>query len=200
MDRLFADAARQNHVLIVIGLDRVVTPKLLVNEARLYLPDGGVTTYNKRHLLPGAESMFTPGTEDTVLGTSIGRLGVAICKDLDFPSLGRRYGSRKTGLMLVPALDFHVDGWLHGRMAILRGVESGFSVARSANLGTLTLSDDRGRVLAERASDSQPFATVVSSIPVGDEVTLYSRFGDWFAWLTLVVLGLVAFSAVRRNR
>ena len=30
---------------------------------------------------------------------------------------------------LVPAWDFVTDGWLHGRMAILRCVESGFSIA-----------------------------------------------------------------------
>ena len=43
-----------------------------------------------------------------------------ICKDMDFPLLSRQYGNDGAGLMLVPAYDFVTDGWLHGRMAILK--------------------------------------------------------------------------------
>jgi hypothetical protein len=32
----------------------------------------------------------------------------------------------------LSARGFIQDGWLHGRMAVLRGVESGFSIARPA--------------------------------------------------------------------
>jgi len=189
VDRLFSEAARQNDVFLVVGVDRVVTRKLLFNEARLYSPGGPIATYHKRHLLPGPESVFTPGRTDFMFGMALGTAGIAICKDLDFPALGRGYALGRTDLMLVPALDFRLDGWLHGRMAILRGVEGGFSMARAANLGRLTLSDDRGRVLAERASDSAPFATLVGAVPVRHDPTLYSRTGDWFAWLVLILVG-----------
>jgi hypothetical protein len=33
-------------------------------------------------------------------------------------------------LMLVPAWDFNADGWLHARMAVLRGVEGGYAIVR----------------------------------------------------------------------
>jgi predicted amidohydrolase len=52
-----------------------------------------------------------------------------ICNDIDFPLLSRQYANDGAGLTLVPAWDFVTDGWLHGRMAILRCVESGFSIA-----------------------------------------------------------------------
>jgi hypothetical protein len=42
-------------------------------------------------------------------------------------------------------------------------------------------------VLAERDTGSAPFATVVASVPVWNERTLYDRAGDWFAWLDLVL-------------
>ena len=73
-------------------------------------------------------------------------------------------------------------------MAVLRGVESGFSIARSAKLGILTATDDRGRVLAERDTIGTPFAIVIATVPVRHDATIYSRFGDWFAWLNIVVL------------
>jgi len=39
----------------------------------------------------------------------------------------------------------------------MRGVEDGFSIARAAKGGSLTVSDDRGRMIAETRSDSGPW-------------------------------------------
>jgi apolipoprotein N-acyltransferase len=118
---------------------------------------------------------------------------------MDFPRLSRQYSQDGVGLLLVPAWDFVQDGWLHGRMAVLRGVESGFSIARSAKLGILTATDDRGRILVERGSIiGPPFATAVVAIPVRHDATIYSRFGDWFAWLCIMLI-VVALLAGRKH-
>ena len=101
-----------------------------------------------------------------------GNWGLEVCKDLDFPRSSRQYSRDGVSLLIVPAWDFVVDGWLHGRVAMLRGVESGFNIARSAK-GILTATDDRGCVLAERNTIGPSFATAVANIPVrhdrGDE-------------------------------
>jgi apolipoprotein N-acyltransferase len=123
-----------------------------------------------------------------------GTWGVAICKDMDFTPLSRDYGGAGVGLMLVPAWDFGEDRWFHGHMAVMRGVESGFSVVRSAKRGYLTVSDNRGRVLAEASSGSAPFATLLADVPAAHDTTLYLMLGDWFA---LLVLALFAFTLVR---
>ena len=44
-------------------------------------------------------------------------------------NLGRDYGRAGAGLVLAPALDFTVDAWSQSRVQLMRGVESGFSVA-----------------------------------------------------------------------
>ncbi len=129
-----------------------------------------------------------------------GLWGVAICKDMDFPGLSRWYGSAGTGLLLVPAWDFVDDGWLRGRMAIMRGVESGFSIARAPKEGLPTVSDDRGRVLAEQRSDAAPFATVLADVPVRHDKTPYVRFGDWFAWVVLAMLVVLVVVGFRGDR
>jgi apolipoprotein N-acyltransferase len=113
--------------------------------------------------------------------------------------LSRQYGKDGTGLMLVPAWDFGDDDWLHDRMAVMRGVESGFSIARAAKEGLLTVSDDRGRVLAEQKSSSAPFATLIANVPVRHDTTLYARLGDWFAWLNVGLL-LVILASLGRGR
>jgi apolipoprotein N-acyltransferase len=111
---------------------------------------------------------------------------------MDFPALSRQYGAKGVGLLLVPAWDFTLDGWLHGRMAVMRGVESGFTIARAAKQGLLTVSDDRGRILAQSDAATVHFASLVAAAPVHHDDTLYTRWGDWFAWLDVAaVIGLL---------
>jgi apolipoprotein N-acyltransferase len=186
-DGLLGQMAKQTGAYVTVGIDRSV-PTATWNQERLYSPDGSfVASYNKHHLLPHWENE-TPGTQRTVVNQPSGKWGMEICKDMDFPRLSRQYSQDGVGLLLVPAWDFVQDGWLHGRMAVLRGVESGFSIARSAKLGLLTATDDRGRILAERDTLATPFATIIATVPVRHDATIYSRFGDWFAWLDIVVL------------
>jgi apolipoprotein N-acyltransferase len=90
--------------------------------------------------------------------------------------------------MLVPAWDFVLDRFEHGHIAVMRGVESGFSIARAARGGFLTVSDDRGRILAETRSNSAPFVTLLADVPVAHDTTVYLLLGDWFAWLVLAAL------------
>jgi apolipoprotein N-acyltransferase len=193
VDQILSSAAA-NGATIATGVERWTDTQKL-NEVRLYAPDGKLqTTYEKQHMLPPFESNLLPGSSLITVREPSGVWGLEICKDMDFPALSRQYGNAGVGLLIVPAWDFDADGWYHGRMAILRGVESGFSIARAPKQGVLTISDDRGRVLAERQTNSAPFATLIAAIPVHHEETLYDRWGDWFAWLSVAALIAVILS------
>jgi apolipoprotein N-acyltransferase len=173
---------------IVVGMIRVAGDGKKYNEARIYLPGKPPQSYDKQHMLPPFESKLTPGTSLAVLPRADGVWGVAICKDMDFNALSEDYGKQGVGMMLVPGWDFVSDWVTHGHMAIMRGVESGFSIVRSAKQGSLYVSDDRGRILAEVSSDSAPFATLLATVPAVHHDTFYMVAGDWFAWITLLVL------------
>jgi apolipoprotein N-acyltransferase len=198
-DRLFQDLADRTGATIVVGEIRV-SGKAKYNQARVYRPGAAVLTYDKQHLLPPFESSLTPGTALTLMAKDPGTWGVAICKDMDFTPLSRRYGRAGVGLMLVPAWDFRLDRFWHGHIAVMRGVEDGFSIARVARDGNLTASDSRGRTLAEVRSDSAPFATLVAAVPVAHAATLYLLLGDWFAWVAVVVLGFAILRLWRLRR
>jgi apolipoprotein N-acyltransferase len=187
-DTILQQVADQTGVVIVSGVDRE-TPTAAYNQARIYRPGIAVATYNKEHLLPPFESRFTPGTSLLLLQISTSPWGIAICKDMDFTQLSRKYGRDRVGLMLVPGWDFNIDRAWHGHIAIMRSVEDGFSVVRSAKGGYLTISDNRGRILAERRSNSAPFATLSALVPTGHSWTLFQLLGDWFAWLAIVLSG-----------
>lgn len=197
-DVLFQSLADKTNSTIVVGLVHVAPPTKY-NEARVYAPGAPMRSYDKQHMLPAFESSLKPGTTLTLLQEPAGSWGVEICKDMDFTPLSRRYGAAGAGLMLVPAWDFVLDRWEHGHIAVMRGVEDGFSMVRAAKQGYLTVSDDRGRILAETQSDSAAFATLVADVPAEHETTLYLILGDWFAWvvLAMLVFTLVQLYAVR---
>ena len=191
-------AARAGHAMLATGFDQTGTQR---RNVAYVVDDGGrVTAYTKRHHIPGLESGYTVGERSGLLGA---RRAVAICKDLDFQSTLRGDAASARdggglGVMLVPAWDFGADGWLHARMAIMRGVEGGYAMVRAAANGLVTVSDARGRIVARRASGRDSYASVIADVPMGHGDTPYLRLGDVFAWVVggagLLVL---AVSAVR---
>jgi apolipoprotein N-acyltransferase len=189
-----AQVATQRGITVAAGIDFKGDANAERNMLTVLQPAAtSPATYSKHHLIPGLERQYTPGDSYTVLAGEP-RIGLAVCKDMDFHDMGRAYAARRAQLLLVPAWDFGIDGWLHGRMAIMRGVESGFAVARAPRSGRLTLSDDRGRVVAE-ASSEQHDAELVGDLPLRETRTLYSQWGDWFAWLNLLgLVGCLAFA------
>ncbi len=193
IDSMFQSIADQYKTHIVVGVIRV-TSGVRYNQARIYSPGTAVETYDKEHMLPPYESKLTPGTSLTLLST----WGVAICKDMDFTAPSRPYGQAGASVLLVPAWDFNLDRWSHGHMAIMRGVENGFSIVRAARQGYLTVSDNRGRVLAEARSDAAPFSTLVTDVPVTHGGTLYEKAGDYFAWLMLAISAAALLRVTRR--
>ena len=187
-DGYFQKLTDRTGTAVVVGVIRVAKDGKKYNEARVYLPGRPPQSYDKQHMLPPFESKLTPGTSLTTLPRADAVWGVQICKDMDFNALSQNYGKKGVGLMLVPGWDFVADYIEHGHMAILRGVESGFSIVRSAKQGSLYVSDDRGRILAEVSSSSAPFATLLATVPAVHHDTFYMVAGDWFAWIALLVL------------
>lgn len=195
-DGIFQSLAERTKSTVVVGVVHIAKP-LQYNEARVYMPGAAVRSYDKRHMLPPFELKFKPGTTLVLMLGTYGSRGVAICKDLDFESPAREYGQAGVGLLLAPAWDFNIDRAWHGHIAIMRGVEDGFGIARAAKNGYLTVANNRGRILAEVRSDSAPFATLVADVPAVHDATLYLVLGDWFAW---VAIALFAFALIQLYR
>jgi apolipoprotein N-acyltransferase len=153
------------------------------------------TTYEKRRLIPVLESaVFSPGPGPKILSNGV---GLEICKDMDFQAMLRSDSvSTRPVVLAVPAWDFDKDDWSHARVAVLRSVENGVPMARSARNGLLTLNDRYGRLVA-RTKTLGGFTVLIGDLPLqgrgGD--TVYDRIGDAFGWLCGVVgLGLVSWS------
>jgi apolipoprotein N-acyltransferase len=185
----------------------------LYNSASFYLPDGSYAGhYDKMHLVPFGEYtpykplfffvghllddlVFIPGTQRTLFNANGKRYGVFICYESIFGDDMRQF-SRDGAQVLVNISD---DGWYgdtsapweHLDMVRMRAIENRRWIVRSTNTGITADIDPLGRVV-----ETLP-RHIRSSIQVAfgyrDDITFYSRYGDWFAWLCAVLTaGLVA--------
>lgn len=186
-----ASVSKQTGADIVAG---VLVRAPWADTAAAFDPDGRISNYTKRHLLQPIESRFTAGTAPGLLG---GGRAMAICKDMDFPETIRKDARTGLRLMAVPAWDFGADRWIHARMAIMRGVENGFSMVRAANYGLLTASDSQGRLIAEKIVSPDHVDWILADVPLGAGPTFYTRIGDMFSRASMaltLVLGVFAVS------
>ena len=128
-------------------------------------------------------------TSDGILhsvDTPYGRIGAAICFDMDFPGLIRQAARQNVDIMLVPAFDTYQTRVYHSEVGLLRGVEDGFSVIRMVNEGTSMAVDYRGHLLASQDFFTTPARILIVDLPTRGVSTLYGRLGDWFAWLCII--------------
>ena len=185
--------ARSSHATIVAGFEEHGTH--IENIALSFKPNGDVLRYAKQRLLDGFEP-FTAGTVPGILGDGV---AVEICKDLDYPDAVRRdVKGRSVRLMLVPALDFTRDAQSHANIAIMRGVEGGYSIARAARFGMLTVSDSRGRIIASARSNSPGSRWALADVPLGEGETPFLRIGNAFEWACAALVAFIALAFLSR--
>ena len=195
-----AAAAKASAATLVVGVE--VKDSVYRNRALVAAPDGRVAWYDKQRMVPHLEDRDVPGKTPffaTIAGVPF---GVAICKDMHIPSIGREYAGR-VGLMAVPAWDFGRDGWMGARMTAMRAVESGYAIARAARDGLVGGYDSAGRVLGEQRS-TDGMAVARMTMPAQVQPTLYATIGDVFGWLCVAGMALLAgwagFARLRRAR
>ena len=172
------------------------------NKLTLVQPDGRVAwEYIKALPVPGAESAHMVRGDGKLreLETRYGRLSSIICFDADFPQLLAQGGASGTDIMLDPSNDWHaIDPW-HTQMASFRAIEQGFNLTRQTSQGLSATFDYQGRRLASMDGYHTTDYAMISEIPTKGVRTIYSRLGDWFAWVCMAGLALLAVQSLRRK-
>jgi apolipoprotein N-acyltransferase len=189
---IFLNAAASNQVAIVAGYTQFTNDNTKQNRALVISAKGELLSdYQKVNLFEGeARSGFIPGNDISIFDLNNIASGVAICKDMDYSGFIRRYDKNNNLVMYVPAWDFIQDGWLHSRMAILRGVENGYAIVRTARQGQLTISDHKGKVLYEASCTNNKAAALTGKFPLVSTKTIYSQFGDWFGYFIAITAAI----------
>ena len=86
-------------------------------------PDGLIGIYDKVHLTPREARAFTPGSAFAVFPTQVGRIGMLVCWDMQFPEAPREVALAGADIIACPTL-----GWepIYGRC---RAYENGIPLA-----------------------------------------------------------------------
>ncbi len=97
--------ARAHGCHILGGTGPVATERGVVNRAWLVSPSGAVVHQDKLILTPYErnEMAMTPGDELRLFDTALGRIGVLICYDSEFPLFSRALCEAGADMILVPS-------------------------------------------------------------------------------------------------
>ena len=87
-------------------------------------------------------------------------------------------------------------------MNVFRAIENHISIIRTATTGVSAIIDPSGRIVARvedaHANDVNVEGYLVADFPLSSERTVYSRHGDWFIYLLVVLLpGFLAVALYR---
>ncbi len=128
---------------------------------------------------------FSAGTQNTVFRSNGHSFGIFICYESIFGDEVRLFVQNGAEVLI----NISDDGWYgdtsapwqHLNMARMRAIENRRWLLRDTNTGVTTAIDPHGRGVFTtprhiRAAFAFPFDYRVGT-------TLYTRFGDWFAWL-----------------
>jgi 5-aminopentanamidase len=102
--REWAAAAARADVVVIGGFCERGEDGRVYNSAAVVDGAGVRAVYRKLHLWDNEHAIFTPGSQaPPVIETRVGRIGVVICYDLEFPELTRSVALAGAQLLAVPA-------------------------------------------------------------------------------------------------
>lgn len=138
LDPVHADLARQHEVHILAASGPMRRGARFVNAARLFAPSGRCGVQDKLIMTPfEREWGISPGGENRAFETTLGRIGVAICYDSEFPLLVRAQVEAGAMIVLVPSCTEFVSGFNRVRSAaISRALENGIATVQSPTVGS----------------------------------------------------------------
>ena len=195
----FSAIAKNVQAYLVVGIDEL-SEKQKRNIAWVFNPQGQLLgTYDKEHMLPGPESGYRMGKNLLVFNVHGYKVGVIICKDGDFVSPAIRYSQEGINLLVVPALDFNIDAWLHSRPAMMRAIEGNYSLVRVAQWGLLLSMTPIGEVIGHLHTNDKTPSILISDVPLGQGNSVFSARLNWFVGLMGLLLVVMLISIVLRR-
>jgi len=205
--------ARNNNVTLVLGTYETAYERDDIhyfNSAVCLNSEGKYTQYNKMHLVPFGEytpyekifsfisnfthavGELTPGDHYTFHEFGETRFASPICYEIIFPNLVRKFCLNGAEFLVT----LTNDGWYgkssapyqHFAIAVFRSVENRRFLLRAATTGISGIIDPYGRILKRSELNQQLYlADQISAIR---KKTFYTRFGNWFSYLSLTISAL----------
>jgi predicted amidohydrolase len=133
-----AELARHYRLLTVCGWPERSDGDLPYNGAVVIERDGTVVgRYHKTHLFSDEPRFFQPGDRLRAFDTSIGRIGVLICYDTEFPEPARLLALDGATILLTPTANMEPYAPYQAVYTRARAMENGIYVATANTVGIL---------------------------------------------------------------
>jgi predicted amidohydrolase len=133
-----AELAMAHGVHILVGSGPVrKSDGRFVNAAQLVTPEGRVGEQEKLIMTPFERDWgVSPGAPLRAFETALGRIGIAICYDSEFPLIARALTEAGTEIVLVPSCTERVSGYYRVRTgAMARALENTIATVMSPTVG-----------------------------------------------------------------
>lgn len=133
-----AALAKEHGVHILVGSGPVVgSDERYLNAAQLVTPDGNIGEQTKLMMTPFERDWgISSGGPVRVFETALGRVGIAICYDSEFPLIARSMAAAGAELLLVPSCTEFVSGYHRVRTgALARALENQIACVTSPTIG-----------------------------------------------------------------
>jgi apolipoprotein N-acyltransferase len=161
-----------------------------------------------RDLLPFAKNYgvrpddVLAAKEHVLLNSRLGKLGVSICFESLFPQIARTETLSGARVLCVVTNDSWFERTQAGRehlmMAQLRAIENRRFVLRAAETGISAVIDPFGRIRSQLGLFRQGIIT--DKVQPSSRLTVYSRWGDWFAYASIAIMLLGVILSARSPR
>lgn len=209
----FGEFTKENQIYLLLNGNTRPSDSVSNNSIIVFGPTGQqVGQYNKIHLLPFGEYVpmrnyipfidripalagdFMPADKYSTISIENVNIGADICFESVFPDVTREM-SKAGAEVFINIAD---DAWFgptpivrqHLNHVAMRSIETGIPTIRVANTGISVYIDGNGQMSDETPS----FETAIrywQIAPTQPKLTVYTRVGDLFAWLTLVITFLL---------
>ena len=137
---LMTRMATEHQIYIAAGSTPVFRDDMLYNVAHLFTPTGHVYTQDKLHITPSERNLYgiQPGEGIKVFDTPLGRVGIQVCYDIEFPEVARLMTLAGVEIILVPYSTDERKGFFRVRAtAQARAIENYIYVVIAGNVGNL---------------------------------------------------------------
>jgi apolipoprotein N-acyltransferase len=200
MNRLAKETGRW----LVVGQEMNGDPKPF-NCASLVSSNGEtVGTHHKIALFLGERQNMQPGDHASAWATPYGKVGLLICFDSCYPAVTRQAVRAGAQIIAMPNYDpptpHAVLHHLHAALTPFRAVENRVAFIRADPNGRSQIINPWGHIIAE--TPLYRAQSLVAEVLLGDGAgTLFTRFGDWFAYgcvLIVVAMTWIALAPAKR--
>lgn len=168
----------------------VQTKQGLRNEATVLTPDGRfLGVYGKDHpVIWGGEVSLTRGTYP-VYDTPLGKVGTAICYDMDFTDTARKLARNGAQIVAVPSFDWKAIAARHYTHLVFRAIENRVTFVKADVGFDYAIIDPYGRIVKATVTPVPEPAVLIADVKLGPSNAPAIRWGDWIGWLSLIGMG-----------